>query len=64
MKRGYKLTLKSSLSIAQRRVLQELKEDESIIICPADKGKTVVVEDIDSYLANTQNQIYEGSKSF
>ena len=27
LKRGYKLTLKSNLSKAQRRVLQELKED-------------------------------------
>ena len=43
LKRGYKFILKSNLSKMQRRVLQELKEDESIIICPADKGKAVVV---------------------
>ena len=37
-----------------------MKETESNIICPADKGKAVVVEDRDSYLAKTQDQIYEG----
>ena len=36
LKRGYKMTLKSNLMQAQRKILQELKEDESIIICPAD----------------------------
>jgi len=60
LKRGYKMKLKSNLTQAQRKVLQDLKEDESIIICPADKGKAVVVEDRDSYLAKTQDQIHEG----
>ena len=55
------MTLKSNLSKAQRRVLQELKDDESIIICPADKGKAVVVEDRDSYLAKSKDQIHEGN---
>ena len=45
------MTLKSNLTQAQRKILQELKEDESIIICPADKGKAVVIEDRDTYLA-------------
>ena len=43
------------------KILQELKEDESIIICPADKGKAVVVEDREMYMAKTVDQIHEGS---
>jgi len=45
LKRGYKMKLKSNLSPEQRQILKELKEDDSIIICPADKGMAVVVED-------------------
>ena len=54
------MTLRSNLTQAQRKVLQELKQDDSIIICPADKGKAVVVEDRDTYLAKTEDQIHEG----
>ena len=32
----------------------------SIIICPADKGKAVVVEDRDTYIEKMQQQIDEG----
>ena len=60
LKRGYKMTLRSNLTQAQRKVLQELKQDDSIIICPAEKGKAVVVEDRDTYLAKTEDQIHEG----
>ena len=45
LKRGYKMKLKSNLSPEQRQILKELKEDDSIIIFPAEKGKAVVVED-------------------
>ena len=41
LKRGYKMKLKSNLSPDQRRVLNELKADDTIIIFPADKGKAV-----------------------
>ena len=61
LKRGYKMKLKSNLSPEQRQILKELKEDDSIIICPADKGKAVVVEDRETYLAKTQDQIHEGN---
>ena len=54
------MKLKSNLSPEQRKILKELKKDDSVIICPADKGKAVVVEDTDSYLAKTQDQIHEG----
>ena len=55
------MKLKSNLSPEQRQILKELKEDDSIIICPADKGKAVVVEDRETYLAKTQDQIHEGN---
>ena len=58
LKKGYKLTLKSNLTPTQRKILKELKEDDSIIICPADKGKAVVVEDRETYLAKMQDQIH------
>ena len=60
LKRSYKMTIKSNLTPDQRRVLKELKEDDTIIICPADKGKAVVVEDREAYMAKTQDQIHEG----
>ena len=34
-------------------------EDDSIIICPEDKGKAVVVEDRETYLTKTRDQIAE-----
>jgi len=39
--------------------LQTLKKDTSIIICPADKGKAVVIEDRDAYLRKMQDKIDE-----
>ena len=54
------MTIKSNLTPAQRKIINELKEDDSIIICPADKGKAVVVEDRETYLMKTQDQISEG----
>ena len=55
------MVIKSNLTAAQRKVLQELKQDDTIIICPADKGKAVVVEDRETYLAKTVDQIHEGN---
>ena len=37
-----------------------MKEDGSIIIYPADKGKAVVIEHKEVYLMKTQDQISEG----
>ena len=61
LKKGYKMVIRNNLSVHQRKILQELKEDESIIICPADKGKAVVVEDRETYMAKTVDQIHEGN---
>ena len=60
LKKGYKMTIKSNMSKRQREIIKELKEDESDIICPADKGKAVAVEDREVYLMKTQDQINEG----
>ena len=43
IRKGLKMTIKSNLSVEEREILLELKNDESIIICSADKGKAVVV---------------------
>ena len=61
LKKGYKMVIKKNLTAAQIKVLRELKEDDSIIICPADKGKAVVIEDRDAYMAKTIDQIHEGN---
>ena len=61
LKKGYKMVIKKNLTAAQIKVLRELKEDDSIIICPADKGKAVVIEDRDTYMAKTIDQIHEGN---
>ena len=41
LKRGYKMLLRSNSSPAQQKVLNDLKVDDSMIICPADKGNRV-----------------------
>ena len=38
------MKLRSNLSPAQRKVVNDLKADDSIIICTADKGNVVVVK--------------------
>ena len=61
LKKGYKMVIRRNLSAVQRKVLQELKRDDSLIICPADKGKAIVVEDRETYMAKTIDQIHEGN---
>ena len=60
IRKGFKMTIKSNLSFEERQILKGLKEDTSIIICSADKGKAVVVEDTDAYIYKMQQQINEG----
>ena len=48
------MKIKSNLSKEEREILKGLKDDVSIIICPADKGKAVVVEDRDGYMEKTK----------
>ena len=36
IRKGFKMTIRSNLSSKERAILLELREDKSIIICPAD----------------------------
>ena len=60
LKKGFKMKIQKNLSREEKEALRKLKNDKSRIICPADKGKAVVVEDTDSYLSKLQDQIDEG----
>ena len=60
MQKGFKMTITNNLSAEEREILKGLKEDVSIIICSADKGKAVVVEDTETYIYKMQQQINEG----
>ena len=60
IRKGFKMTIKSNLSAEEKEILRELKNDELIIICAADKGKAVVVEDTETYMSKVQQQINEG----
>ena len=57
-KKGYKLVTRKRLSDTQRKLLQELKQDDSIIICPEDKGRAIFIEDRKTYMAKTIDQRY------
>ena len=54
------MKIKENLSAEDTKILQDLMSDTSIIICPEDKGKAIVIEDRDTYLAKMQQQIDEG----
>ena len=41
-------------------MIQDIVSDPSIVICPADKGKAIVIEDRDTYLSKMQQQIKDG----
>ena len=60
IRKGFKMTIKNNLSPEEREILKGLKDDVSIIICSADKGKAVVVEDAENYIYKMQQQINEG----
>ena len=50
IRKGFKMTIKNNLSYEERQILKGLKEDTSIIICSADKGKAVIVKDTNAYI--------------
>ena len=50
LRKGYDMKIKPNLSKEEREILREIGEDETIIICPADKGKAIVIEDRDTYI--------------
>ena len=55
LKQGNKMRIKANLTRRQMEIIKKLKEDDSIIICSADKRKEVVIEDRDVYLMKTQD---------
>ena len=44
------MTIKNNLSAEEREILKGLKDETTILICSADKGKAVVVEDTETYI--------------
>jgi hypothetical protein len=51
---------KRNLSINEEKVLRNLGKDKSIVICPADKGKAIVIEDRQNYIKKKYDQIKDG----
>ena len=47
---------KSNLTQREMKLLQEIKQDQSVVIVPVDKGRAVVIEDRESYLMKMQDQ--------
>ena len=54
------MTIRSNLSREERQILRRIKEDETIIICPADKGKAIVIEDRDNNILKQNAEIDQG----
>ena len=54
------MKIKDSPSADHTKFLQDIMSYTSIIICPADKGKAIVIKDKGIYLAKMQQQIDEG----
>ena len=54
------MNIKDNLSAEDTKILQNIMSNTSIIICPADKGKAIVIKDKDTNLAKMQEQIVEG----
>ena len=52
---------KSNLSKEERQAMKNLKEDESIVIVPADKGKCLVVMDKDEYIKKMEDKLSDVS---
>ena len=60
IKKGVRMKIKSNLTSEEQKLLKEITSDPSIVICPADKGKAIVIEDRDIYLSKMQDQLDEG----
>ena len=60
VKKGVGMKIKENLSSDERKILRDIVSDPSIVICPADKGRAIVIEDRESYLLKMQQQLDEG----
>ena len=54
------MKIKSNLNAEEHKFIKDITEDHTSIICPADKGKAIVIEDRKTYLSKMQDQIDEG----
>ena len=45
VKKGVGMKIKENLSSDEKKILKDIISDPSIIICPADKGRAIVIED-------------------
>jgi hypothetical protein len=54
IKKGVGMKIKDNLNAAERKLVKEIISDQSIVICPADKGRAIVIEDRDCYLSKMQ----------
>ena len=60
LRKGYDMKIKSNLSKEEREILKQIGDDETVIICPADKGKAIVIKDKETYIQKIYQQIDEG----
>ena len=60
VKKGVGMKIKENLSSDEKKILKEIINDPSIIICPADKGRAIVIEDRETYLLKMRQQLDEG----
>ena len=51
------MKIKNNISAEDHKLLKDITSDTSIVICPADKGKAIVIEDCENYLSKMQDQL-------
>ena len=57
LRRAVGLQIRSTLTPGEKEVLRWLKDDNDILIVPADKGRAVVVMDRETYLQKMPDQL-------
>ncbi|CAM9419590.1 unnamed protein product, partial [Heterosigma akashiwo] len=57
LRRAVGLQIRSTLTPGEKEVLRGLRDDNDILIVPADKGRAVVVMDRETYLQKMQDQL-------
>jgi len=61
IKKGIGMKVKENLSADEKKILKDIISDPSIIICPADKGRAIVIEDRDTYYRRCNNSSMKGT---
>ena len=57
IRKGIGMKIRNNLSADDEKVLKEIISNPSIVICPADKGKAIVIEDRDTYLKKCKSKL-------